>query len=192
MYDHLGAAIRSSFGAGIGKHPPVIDAGHAVITVLSGSTWPGNHSSMFVEYCTSAAPPPAQYETRLIHLTGPPPNYWPPEIEDVRIQDLTAGADNWHQGWTHVELAGKEHFRSYPVTTLVAQTVRLEAVRFHNKLTYQGGSRYTYSHAGGLKGRLKVDGRGINCADFIIKVLGDAGVANLPTKLFSTPYRVAQ
>lgn len=67
--------------------------------------------------------------------------------------------------------------------------MRLEAA-FQNFDRKNTKGRYVYSKPGGLLGRAigALSGqRGVNCAELVMKMMHDAGIAYVQDKLFNTP-----
>ncbi len=82
------------------------------------------------------------------------------------------------------------HYQSFVVTNEKILAVLRAVRRFKDKVA-QG--RYTYRLAGGTLGWLttRPGQRGVNCADFCIKILKEAGIKDLGSKFINTPKRVA-
>ena len=82
------------------------------------------------------------------------------------------------------------HHTCYKINSIQSARVLMAARRFSDKAK---SGRYSYQHGGGIKARLQTrpGTRGVNCGDFVIKVLREAGIASLGYKYLSTPYRVA-
>jgi hypothetical protein len=82
------------------------------------------------------------------------------------------------------------HYQSWAITNVQYNALVQAVDRFKAKV---GRGRYTYRLAGGVAGWLSTmpGTRGVNCADFCIKVLKEANIANISNKLINTPKRVA-
>jgi hypothetical protein len=82
------------------------------------------------------------------------------------------------------------HYQSFVVTNEKIYAVVAAVSRFEAKVAR---GRYTYRLAGGTLGWLttRPGKRGVNCADFCIKILKEAGIADLGSKFINTPKRVA-
>lgn len=168
----------------------------AVITVLSGSSF-GGHASMYVEYQPRREGFPKMLKCDLGTVDGSRDGrVWTNKIPVQYIENGEIMSTNLPKmtnnntpvaGTSGLESA---HHHSYVVDD--TQTSRfLDAVdRFEQKAK---GGRYLYSKPGGALGAIfsKPGRRALNCADFVIKVLNEAGIADIGYRLFDTPYRVA-
>jgi hypothetical protein len=81
-------------------------------------------------------------------------------------------------------------YRSFVVTDAEIEAVLREAEKFEKDVAK---GKYVYRLAGGQLGNwmAKPGKDGVNCADFCIKILNGAGIADLGSKFFNTPRRVA-
>lgn len=180
-----GNTWRSSFTVDDGESN-VIDAQHSVLTVFSGSTGSGGHASMFLE-CMDAGNPKCQ----LIDLT-----MGGGVISIIKSPAQIIKGDNsvinmsLPKGGDPVALSAA-HRHSYAIDAAATAAVIQAVDRFRNKAK---AGRYVYRAAGGVVGRLssRPGTRGINCADFVIKILREAGIKKIAYLLFDTPYRVAR
>ena len=77
-------------------------------------------------------------------------------------------------------------YRSWAVDPIKVIDVQTAVIRFRNKVN---NGRYVYNHHGGLIGRISTGHgvRGVNCADFCVKILTEARVGNLVGGLFTIP-----
>jgi hypothetical protein len=169
----------------------------SVLSVVSGSTGTGGHASMFLEYYPLQAGYP---ETRCIELgtRGGACDVWA-VVKSTPVQIIMDGVITCtHLPKTNADNSPKEgtngaadsHHKSYVLTK--AETIRLLMAvdKFADKAR---GGRYPYLKAGGALGYVfsKAGHRAVNCADFVIKVLNDAGIANVGYRLWDTPLRIA-
>ncbi len=150
-----------------------IKQNHGQVTVTSYISRTGDHSAMIMEYCLRGTP-----VTRKVHLqydeTGIVINEEPPQINDDASRDAT-----------------QYHYTCYDMSD--SQRTQLEdAIRKFK--TKNASGRYTYRLAGGVIGRLttRPGKRGVNCADFIKKVLGDAKIVMFSESAISMPKTVAK
>lgn len=179
--------------------PDVIDANHAVVTVLSGSSGTGGHASLFLEWIsplTETITFPGMLGAKRTVLGRP----------EMWIIDLTANQNTLGINWTilhYVENGqfkdrhfkqdawyGARHTHSYDANRIQAATLWTACKRFMTKI---GQNRYVYRQAGGVLGWIgsRPGQRGVNCSDFVIKVLRESGIAHINYKLYDTPIRIS-
>jgi len=94
------------------------------------------------------------------------------------------------KGGNPVELS-QSHRHCYTIDAQTTVDVIAAVARFKAKV--QAG-RYVYRAPGGVLGYVasKPGTRGINCSDFVIKILREAGIRNVAYLLFDSPYRLAK
>lgn len=161
----------------------------AVVTVLSGSQGDGGHVSLFIEMVE----PNHTFSLKTMMLDLTTANQVDPAITIGTAQIVnTNGAlikQNLPKDGDPVKL-NQSHHASYTTTTVKAMAVIAAAERFRQKVA---AGRYSYHREGGIKARLSTlpGTRAVNCADFVIKILNEAGVAKLGYRYRSTPFRVA-
>jgi hypothetical protein len=158
-----------------GKADLVVTGGRAVVTICADSaSGTGDHARVWVEYADSDT---------VAHM-------WELDLTEdggnvkVRISDRQAGD-------THPEWFDRDRGEHLSLRTSRDEGLAVVAAarRFDRKAL---AGRYIYSHPGGLIGRLftRSGKRGVNCADFVVKILEEAGVVvfspcpvNLPIAL---------
>jgi hypothetical protein len=121
--------------------------------------------------------------------------------------DLTAVNKEISIGWNRrqyikpdgaiVDVSGKDeawyvarHVQTFSATKDQALKLWGASKRFAMK-TSRG--RYTYVQPGGALGWVasRPGKRGVNCSDFVIKILNESGIASLGYRLFDAPIRVS-
>jgi hypothetical protein len=173
--------------------PRQIRLDHYVVTVFSGSSYVGGHASIFLEHFGRNG---AGQETLIIDLritagamrvntetcqyAGSGPNG---QREMIDTLPLPKGGD--------IDLIAGTNHRCYDASTFQRDALLRAVDRFSNKM---GNGRYSYAATGGVLGWIgSLPGqRGINCADFIIKVLNEAKIANRKYGLVDLPSRIAR
>jgi len=168
-----------------------------LLTVLSGSSWSGGHAAMFLEHFDAYNLP----ETLMIDLISFGGGSIQINIEQAQVGlstsiiDCTytlANTNETHTGMPKSqERLVHSHHRSYYINAKDRDRFMTAVRRFARKVD---DGRYVYVTPGGLLGRIGsgIGKRGINCADFVIKVLNESGIANRYNTLFTTPSRVAK
>jgi hypothetical protein len=181
-----GATWRTSFPLSLpAGTSDIVDATSSVLTVLSGSSGTGGHASMFLEHIQAGLP-----RTELIDLTMGPAGI---SISRSPAQIVQANGTvinmSLPKGGDWAELTRTRH-HSYVLQSYQKDGFNAAVARFKTKVE-QG--RYVYRAPGGVLGYVSSapGTRGVNCADFVIKVLKEAGITNIGHRLFDTPYRVA-
>jgi hypothetical protein len=188
MYRHQNHWYSSFLS--INNHLNGISNALQVLTVRSGSQGNGGHVSMYLEMTEPLVP--GGVCTILMELTAVQ-NIAQPIISIKHVQLGNAAGvmviDNLDAKRGPVELL-KTHHKSYIITAAQSAAVITAARRFEVKAN---NGRYIYHQQGGIKARLssRPGTRAVNCADFVIKILREAGIANLGYKWVSTPFRVA-
>jgi hypothetical protein len=180
-----GNTWRSSFSVDDGESN-VIDAQHSVLTVFSGSTGSGGHASMFLERIESGKP-----KCYLIDLTeGGGVISIAKSAAQIIKGDNSVINMSLPKGGDPLKLSAA-HRHSYAIDAERTEAVILAVDRFKKKAA---AGRYVYRVTGGALGRMtsRYGTRGINCADFVIKILRDAGIKKVAYLLFDTPFRVAK
>lgn len=168
----VGTGWQSEFPNDQGVRKSIVRDGGQV-TVASFKSLTGGHSMMYLEFIDIMG----FAVTRKIHLLAGPNGI---EIEDQETevnQESDCRANDYY-------------YKSYTLTDAQRAGVEAAALRFKAK---NANGRYTYRLAGGTIGRLttRPKTRGVNCADFVIKVLDEAGVTRIKSKIFNTPARIA-
>ena len=104
----------------------------------------------------------------------------PSGVLTIRSTDIEMNKD------TNLQVPFNLYYRSWVVDPIKVVALRNAVNRFRTKVN---GGRYEFNHQGGLIGRLTSGPgkRGVNCADFCVKVLTEAGVGHLVSGLFTTP-----
>lgn len=168
------------------------------LTVYSGSSWTGGHSSMWLEHFENDNP--ALGETKMIDLIA-----FGSEIQ-INIEVAQVGLTNavldndWSYRNTDATFKGlpksqvkliQSNHRSYDITSAQRNALLVAVNRFARKVSE---GRYVYSLVGGGLGRVfSLPGRrGVNCADFVIKILNETGIGNRYSLPFNTPSRLAK
>jgi hypothetical protein len=168
-------------------------------TVASYKSLTGGHAMMYLEYIDETG----FLVTRKVHLVaglggsqqaesaGSGSSASGTGINEIEILDEEKGV--FHPSSKDAvdeDRADDYYYTGYPMTD--AQRASLDAA-IRRFIAKNAKGRYTYRIAGGVIGRLTTarKTRGVNCADFIIKVLDEAGIAHIKSKIFNTPSRVA-
>ena len=168
------------------------------LTVFSGASWTGGHASMWLEHFESDNA--SLGETKMIDLIA-----FGSEIQ-INIEIAQVGLTNaildndWSYQNTDTTFKGlpktqvqliKSNHRTYDITSAQRDAVLTAVARFARKVSK---GRYVYSLVGGGLGRVfSLPGRrGINCADFILKILNETGIGNRYSLPFNTPSRLAK
>ena len=188
MYLHQNK-YYSSFMS-IMDHPQGISDDLQVLTIRSGSSGDGGHVSMYLEKTEPTAP--GCFSTQMLDLTAMEGHDEPIiKIEHVQLWNSNGilSIDKLDKKRGPSELI-KTHHSCYKINSIQSQKIIAAAERFRKKVRE---GRYTYYQEGGIKARLatRPGTRGVNCGDFVIKILKEAGIAMLGYKYKSTPYRVA-
>jgi hypothetical protein len=145
-----------------------------------------DHTSLFLEHIADKGP-----ETRLIHLRATGPNI---NISDGRVQYFM-GASLLRME-TSLPLEKPEKVARVPQRSFELdpdQKTKLMAAIARFKFKNAAG-RYRYAKPGGGLGRaFSLPGtRGVNCTDFAIKVLGEAGISLFGSRLIDLPGRLTR
>lgn len=180
-----GDVWRSSFTVPAGDSD-VINDNQSVLTVFSASKGTGGHASMFLERFRNGEP-----ECLLIDLTegGGAISIVKSKAQIIK-GDQSVINMSLPKGGDPEALRGA-HYHCYVLDGTRTEAVLAAVEKFKNKV--QKG-RYVYRAPGGVLGWLSSvpRTRGVNCADFVIKILRDAEVKNVAYLLFDTPFRVAK
>ncbi len=183
-----GSTWRTSFPLSLpAGAADIIDNAHSVLTILSGSTGTGGHASMILEHFDDQGSPKSTLLDLSAGAAGISINKTPAQIlqanGNVINMTLPKGGD-----WAELT---KTHHRCFALTAVQTAALLAAVQRFKDKVS---NDRYVYRAPGGVLGRLSsLPGtRGVNCADFIIKVLGEAGITKIGYRLVDTPFRVAK
>ena len=188
MYRHQNRWYSSFLS--MNDHVQGISDAVQVLTVRSGSVGTGGHVTMYLE--TTEPLVPGGVSTRKLELTAVE-GLAQPIIALNHVQLSNAHGelviDNLDSKRGPAELL-RTHHKCYKITAAQSADVLTAARRFEEKVN---SGRYIYHQQGGIKARLGSwpGTRGVNCADFVIKILREAGIANLGYKWVSTPFRVA-
>jgi hypothetical protein len=153
------------------RQPFVLRGNTAVIAVVSKKGDPhGGHSAIYAEWPQGAGACWRKFD--LI----------------VRDDVIEVRTGRIHENEPTRLPADRElYYRSWAVQLSTVNRLKFAVDRFGAKVS---DGRYKYSEPGGLVGRLGGIGhgrRGLNCADFCVKVLTEAGVGHLVSGLFTTP-----
>jgi hypothetical protein len=174
--------LHSSFTIG---GPITADRSVLTITSMRGKVV-ADHTSMFLEHYAEGGP-----ETRFIHLTAQGPQVI---IEDFKCQ-YPVGPTLLKMG-TSLPLEKPEKVagvpqRSFELDNEQKGRFQLALEKFKTK---HADGRYRYAKPGGVLGAMfSLPGtRGVNCADFVIKVLGDAGISVISKRLVDLPSRLTR
>jgi len=155
-----------------------ITAAQAVVTVLCYQGRTGGHAALYLEHIEL---PSHDAVVQKIHLTA----------EKQKVVNIVINIDieEKERNEEHMGRYNGTLFHSWPITPVMVTSLLFAANRF--KFKNEAG-RYRYRLAGGAVGWLSTrpGTRGVNCADFAIKILGEAGIQNIPSHLFTTPRRV--
>ncbi|HEX3877486.1 MAG TPA: hypothetical protein VHW24_10900 [Bryobacteraceae bacterium] len=168
------------------------------MTVVSGSSGFGKHASLFLEYYDNLNDEFPKTEMYDVHHA---PNSTKIKIQKFDCHFMQGGniilttqipkVNGQNQPIQNTNGASDAHHHSYIVNHDRMTRVKAAIQEFKRKAEETG--RYTYVAPGGALGFMfsKVGQRGVNCADFVIKVLEKANVAKLGSGLFNSPYRIA-
>lgn len=150
----------------------VLNDATAVITVYSFGGAIGYHASIYLERVQDDKP-----YSYVIDLVSPPI-----QINIHNAQQLDQ-AGNLPVG---LGVPAGQRQQSLQITGQQALATLAAARRYQAKVN---SGHYSYLKAGGLIGRLggEAGTHGVNCSDFVMKVLKEAGVHNYMRLLFSTP-----
>jgi hypothetical protein len=188
---------RSAFSEGTtditAESARLIDDQNSVLTVVSGARGTGSHVTMFLEYLKGGVA-----VTRMVELRQ---NAGDIIINWLKIQEMTAtGGSNFPtpdndpitaliHGDHFDLLAGKRH-QSYRLEGAQKLHFTKAVKKFKTKVD---NGRYRYVVLGGALGWVGTlpTTHGVNCSDFVIKILKDSGIANLGHRLYELPKRVS-
>ena len=175
--------------------PLTIDQANAVFTICSWEkdrngkrNRTGGHASCYLEYVDRNKS--GRFEFRMTRY-----DLWLAGHGKVTIRTDDVQTFYYHDKASTIEglvqkLDGyKENMKhhSYRITLAQAHAVQQSVDKFVRKIK---SKRYVYSLAGGHLGRVTnfLRGkRGVNCADFTLKILSDADIAVVHDKLINTP-----
>ena len=180
----------------VSEFPPVrgevvfLDGVVFVVAVTSYHSLTGGHAAIYMEGLLNGTP-----QFWKVHLTA--------GVEGSQRLEMTgSGSSASGSGTNKIDINYEQleseyhgrsehlHYQSWEISNNQWNAVIAAAERFRNKAE---AGRYTYRLAGGVAGWLSTmpGKRGVNCADFCIKILKEAGIANLGNSLINTPKRVA-
>jgi hypothetical protein len=165
---------QSEFPNEQGVHMPIVfERGQVTVASLKDA-FAGGHSVMYLEYINGLGSAVTRKIDLIYNDAGNP------QIRDHAPEIDTVSSTR----------AAHYNYKGYPMTLSQQLMLFAEVRRFTAKA--QNG-HYLYRVAGGAIGRIITPPgkRGVNCADFIIKVLNDAGIARIRSSIFNTPARVA-
>lgn len=188
----VGTGWESEFPDGAGVRM-AIAKNSGQVTVASYKSLTGGHSMMYLEYIDEMG----FAVTRKIHLTAGLGGSQQAEstgsgssASGSGINEITIEDEETEVNKESDRRANDYYYKGYPMSD--GQRATLEAAVLRSKTKNTNG-RYKYRIAGGVIGRLTTlpKSRGVNCADFIIKVLDEAGITKIKSKIFNTPSRIA-
>ncbi|MHC5005210.1 MAG: hypothetical protein ACYTJ0_19060 [Planctomycetota bacterium] len=164
---------------------PVIDADHGIVTVVSGSSKTGGHASLWIERLAGGEPEMIELE-----LTTSGYFFTVPDI-NVEIYQGYEGGEAWDLEYEKQQWCLNCTRHSYDATTAQTHAIMQAVTRFQNK---NASGRYRYVLPGGHVGRLFTapGRRGVNCADFVMKVLAEAGIDDVACMLVDLPRRLTR
>ncbi|WP_426956883.1 hypothetical protein [Muricoccus radiodurans] len=188
----VGNVWQSEFPNAQGVRRPIV-ANSGQVTVASYKSLTGGHSMMYLEFIDIMG----FAVTRKIHLlaglggsqsaesTGSGSSASGSGINEIEIEDEETEVNKESD-----RRAADYYYTGYPMNDAQRASLEAAVLRFKTK---NANGRYTYRLAGGVIGRLttRPKTRGVNCADFIIKVLDEAGITRIKSKIFNTPSRIA-
>jgi hypothetical protein len=192
MMIKVGTGWQSEFPNSQGVRASIVPNGGQV-TVASYKSLTGGHSMMYLEFIDTMG----FAVTRKIHLlaglggsqeaesTGSGSSASGSGVNEIEIEDEETEVNKESD-----RRANSYYYTSYPMTDGQRAALEAAVLRFKTK---NANGRYSYRIAGGVIGRLttRPKTRGVNCADFLIKVLDEAGIARIKSKIFNTPSRIA-
>jgi len=170
-----------------------IVAGNGQATVASYKSLTGGHAMLYLEFIDVMG----FAVTRKIHLLAGLGGSQQAEsagsgssASGSGINQITIEDEETDVGRESDRRNNDYYYQGYPMTD--AQRAALEAAVLRFKTKVNAG-RYSYRIAGGVIGRLttRPGTRGINCADFIIKILEEAGITRIKSEIFNSPARIA-
>lgn len=180
-----GDVWRSSFTVPAGESD-VIDGNRSVLTVFSASKGTGGHASMFLERFRNDEP-----ECLLIDLSegGGVISIIKTKAQIIQGDHSVINMSLPKNG--DPEALRRAHYHCYVLDEAKTEAVLAAVEKFKNKVK---SGRYVYRAPGGVLGWLGSvpRTRGVNCADFVIKILRDAEVTKIAYLLFDTPFRIAK
>ncbi|WP_137128270.1 hypothetical protein [Roseomonas sp. HF4] len=170
----------SSFTNADGAPIPVTDD-QSVFTVCSrDDVWHGGHSCCYLEWVENKLAVMDFYDL----VT---PGHGRVQLRQMGIQRFKKRKVKYDEVDDELRHIATTKHHSYAINT--DQTIRMMQAfqRFEGKVA---DGRYVYSFPGGKLGRalgaLKGQ-RGVNCADLILKILNEAGIANVSDNFVNTP-----
>lgn len=169
-----------------------IDRDEGQATIASFRSLTGGHAMLYTEYLDTRG----NAITRKIHLLA--------GLGGSAGAESTGSGSSATGGTNEIEIqeeaksfneesdvrAGSFYYTGYPMTSGEREALNAAVRRFKVKVA---NGRYTYRLAGGVIGRLttRPSMRGVNCADFLIKVMAEAGIATISSRFFNSPSRIA-
>jgi hypothetical protein len=178
--------------------PEPLFANNAVVAAASYQGLTGGHAALYLEQIE----PSGDAVLTKIHLTAGAEGSGTAE---------TAGSGSFASGSTgslsididieekerNVDTPDDDHrgsylrYQSYVITDASVTSLKFAANRFKFK---NNNGRYRYRLGGGAVGWLltRPGTRGVNCTDFVIKILKEAGIANIKNAIVNAPRRVAR
>lgn len=193
MYHHQGVWY-SSFMTMYDQPDTGISDTFQVLSVRSASSGDGRHVSMYLEFTDPDVA--GCYVTKFFELTAGQQGRQPTitiDFGQVWSKDGNSKYENprFMKG-DQVRLLNTHH-TSYVIDAETSAKVVAAARRYSQKTD---AGRYIYHQQGGRKARLsaafKKGKTAVNCADFVMKILREAGIVDIKTKWISTPLRAAK
>jgi hypothetical protein len=162
-------------------------------TVASYKSLTGGHAMLYLEYIDVMG----FAVTRKIHLTAGLGGSQQAEsvgsgssASGSGINEITIEDEETEVNKESDRRANDYYYTGYPMSDNQLHKLEAAVLRFKSK---NDNGRYVYRIAGGVIGRLttRPKTRGVNCADFIIKVLDEAGITKIKSKIFNAPSTIA-
>jgi hypothetical protein len=161
--------------------PFVIDEQKAVFTVCSRADMKtGGHAYCYVERIQSGL-------AEMIRFELVTPGHGRVQLSQSRIQNKRISGQGLEDADYELRHLATTKHHSYPISAHQATRIVGAFMKFDQK---NARGRYVYSKPGGLLGRAMgalTGQRGVNCADLVMKMMSDAGIAYVQDKLFNTP-----
>lgn len=161
----------------------IVDKDNAVFTAACRNDMAtGGHAACFLEY-QSNENVASMYKYDIVSPGGGKIQLRKMEVQDFQLDIKGYDNDQVNAFLKHINTM---KYHSYRITRVQANAVMDSIKRFQKKIETK---RYVYSQPGGVLGSIfsTIGHRGINCADFVIKIINDAGIAHVNNKLYNTP-----
>jgi len=180
----------------------LITPNNYVVSAFAQDNFTGGHAELYVEELEDDITPASAIAT-MIHLTA---SHSGKVYINIHVCQTYNAIEHKMEHFAHENLPDwtpatywDDHdgrARTYRATRDQVDRVKQAAHRFRNKNV--NANRYYYSLPGGLLGRIGGgistlgNKRGVNCADFLIKILNESGLAHRKSLLFNMPSRIAR